>query len=107
MNELTSIKYNAQGLVPAIVQDKHSNQVLMMAWMNSEALNLTVQTQQVYFWSRSRHTLWRKGEPSGNTLTVCDILVDCDSDVLLLLVEPSGPACHTGHRSCFYRHWEN
>lgn len=100
------ITYNAQGLVPAIVQDASTKQVLMMAWMNIEALALTRQTKQAHFWSRSRKTLWRKGETSGNTLAVDEICVDCDGDTLLLFVNPAGPACHTGNTSCFFRKLE-
>jgi phosphoribosyl-AMP cyclohydrolase len=101
-----SILFNAQGLVPAIVQDIHSKNVLMMAWMNTEALSLTEQTGQAYFWSRSRQMLWHKGETSGNTMTVIEIKMDCDGDALLLMVDPAGPACHTGNVSCFYRNLE-
>ena len=96
-------KYNSQGLVPAIVQDAESKQVLMMAWMNAEAFELTLQTRQVHFWSRSRSELWRKGATSGNTLELVDLLIDCDEDTLLVLVHAAGPACHTGETSCFYR----
>jgi phosphoribosyl-AMP cyclohydrolase len=100
------ITYNAQGLVPAIVQDARTKQVLMMAWMNKEALALTQQTKQAHFWSRSRKTLWRKGETSGNTLEVDEVCIDCDGDTLLLFVNPAGPACHTGNTSCFFRKLE-
>ena len=97
------ITYNAQGLVPAIVQNAATKKVLMMAWMNQEAFELTQATQQAHFWSRSRQKLWRKGETSGNTLSVKEIRIDCDGDTLLLMVDPAGPACHTGNESCFYR----
>jgi len=107
MQELLKIVYNAQGLVPAIIQDQSTNQVLMMAWMNKESLNLTLNTGLAHFWSRSRNTLWIKGETSGNILNVAEIRVDCDADTLLLLVDPAGPACHTGHQTCFYRELEN
>ena len=96
-------RFNEQGLVPAIVQDADSKEVLMMAWMNAEALQLTLQTGQVHFWSRSRSELWRKGATSGNTLELVELRVDCDEDVLLALVHPAGPACHTGQNTCFYR----
>lgn len=96
-------RYNDQGLVPAIVQDAVSKEVLMMAWMNTEALQLTMQTRQVHFWSRSRAELWRKGATSGNTLELVELRIDCDEDVLLALVHPAGPACHTGQKTCFYR----
>jgi phosphoribosyl-ATP pyrophosphohydrolase/phosphoribosyl-AMP cyclohydrolase len=85
----------------AIVQDAHDARVLMLAWMNDEALRLTEETGEVHFWSRSRQMLWKKGETSGNTLAVVDLKDDCDGDAILLQVEPSGPACHTGSRSCF------
>jgi phosphoribosyl-AMP cyclohydrolase len=100
------ITYNFQGLVPAIVQNAATKKVLMMAWMNSEAFELTQKTKQAHFWSRSRGQLWRKGETSGNTLSVKEILIDCDGDTLLLMVDPAGPACHTGNESCFYRSME-
>lgn len=106
MQKEIKIMYNAQGLVPAIVQDRETQQVLMMAWMNEEALRLTHETQLAHFWSRSRQTLWKKGETSGNLLKVQEIRVDCDADTLLLSVDPVGPACHTGHVSCFYRQME-
>lgn len=101
------IMYNAQGLVPAIVQDRETKQVLMLAWMNQESLKLTIKTRFAHFWSRSRQTLWKKGETSGNLLKVHEIWVDCDADTLLLTVDPAGPACHTGHITCFYRQLEN
>lgn len=100
------IKYNSKGLVPAIVQDASTQQVLMMAWMNRESLALTQKTHQAYFWSRSRKQLWKKGETSGNILTVVELRYDCDGDTLLLMVNPAGPACHTGNVSCFYRKME-
>ena len=102
-----AIFYNVQGLVPAIVQDKQTKEVLMMAWMSPEALSLTKQTGQAHFWSRSRKELWHKGETSGNIMTVNEIKLDCDGDTLLLIVEPAGPACHTGNVSCFYRNLES
>ena len=101
------ITYNPQGLVPAIVQNANTKKVLMMAWMNQEAFQLTQATGQAHFWSRSRKKLWRKGETSGNTLTVREIRIDCDGDTLLLMVDPAGPACHTGNESCFYRSMED
>lgn len=96
------LKLDEKGLIPAIVQDAGDGQILMMAWMNQEAYEKTLQTGQAHFWSRSRQALWRKGETSGNTLEVISIQLDCDSDVLLLAVNAVGPACHTGARSCFY-----
>jgi len=95
-------KFNEQGLIPAIVQDSRSGAVLMMAWMNAEAWQRTLETKQAHFWSRSRNALWRKGETSGNTMQVIGILLDCDADTVLLRVVPAGPACHTGEQTCFY-----
>ena len=95
--------YDSRGLIPAIVQDAETAEVLMVAWMNAESLDLTRQSGQVHFWSRSRKMLWKKGETSGNILNLREILVDCDADTLLIKVHASGPACHTGARSCFYR----
>ena len=99
----SEIKYDANGLVPAIVQDGETKEVLMMAWMNAESLRLTVETGETVFWSRSRGELWHKGATSGNTQKVVEVRVDCDADTLLVLVNPAGPACHTGERTCFYR----
>ena len=95
--------YDARGLVAAVAQDVATNQVLMLAWMDAEALAATRRTGLAHFHSRSRSRLWKKGETSGNVLKVRDIRIDCDRDALLLLVEPAGPACHTGAQSCFYR----
>ena len=106
-SENPKITYNPQGLVPAIVQNANTKKVLMMAWMNQEAFQLTQATGQAHFWSRSRNKLWRKGETSGNTLAVREIRIDCDGDTLLLMVDPAGPACHTGNESCFYRSMED
>jgi len=97
------IRFDDRGLVPAVVQDAADGQVLMVAWMDEEALRLTRETGRVHFWSRSRGMLWPKGATSGNTMDLREIRVDCDADTLLLLVDPAGPACHTGQRSCFYR----
>lgn len=105
--ENPKITYNPQGLVPTIVQNADTKKVLMMAWMNQEAFQLTQRTGQAHFWSRSRSKLWRKGETSGNTLSVREIWIDCDGDTLLLMVDPAGPACHTGNESCFYRSMED
>ena len=102
-SKMIELKFDEQGLVPAVVQDINTREVLMVAWMNSEAVEKTRQTGQAHFWSRSRKKLWRKGETSGNVLSVHEIRLDCDADTLLLLVNPAGPACHTGERSCFYR----
>ena len=103
MKDELTLKFDANGLIPAIVQDSETQEVLMVAWMNAESLELTRQTGEVHFWSRSRQSLWRKGETSGNNLRVQEIRVDCDADTLLLLVIPAGPVCHTGARSCFFR----
>jgi phosphoribosyl-AMP cyclohydrolase len=97
------LQFNDQGLIPTVVQDARTGQVLMLAWMNAESLALTQQTGETVFWSRSRQELWHKGATSGNTQKVVSIMVDCDADVLLIQVEPAGPACHTGNTSCFFR----
>ncbi|GAA6132589.1 phosphoribosyl-AMP cyclohydrolase [Halopseudomonas sabulinigri] len=101
---LDSIKWDADGLVPAIAQDVHTQRVLMVAWMNREALQLTVQEGRGIYWSRSRNRLWRKGEESGNVQQLHELRLDCDADVIILQVEQiGGIACHTGRQSCFYR----
>lgn len=102
---LAEIRFNADGLVPAIAQalPEAGGTVLMMAWMNRDAVVETLTTGRVCYWSRSRQTLWRKGESSGQVQRLCDFRIDCDGDTLLLLVEQDGVACHTGRRSCFYR----
>lgn len=97
------IKWDASGLVPAVVQDHHNHAVLMLAYMNEEALKATLETGIVHFYSRSRQSLWKKGETSGNTLQLVDIRTDCDSDAIVVLASPAGPTCHTGARSCFYK----
>jgi phosphoribosyl-ATP pyrophosphohydrolase/phosphoribosyl-AMP cyclohydrolase len=97
------LKYNEQGLIPAIVQDVDTGQVLMLAYMNAEALAITQSTGHTWFWSRSRQMLWHKGATSGNTQRVEELRYDCDADALLVRVHPAGPACHTGQVSCFYR----
>ncbi|NNE79494.1 MAG: phosphoribosyl-AMP cyclohydrolase [Silicimonas sp.] len=97
-----SLKYNEQGLIPAIAQDETSGDVLMMAWMNAQAVMRTLATKRVTYWSRSRSAFWVKGETSGHTQTLVDFRVDCDRDCLLLVVRQEGPACHTDRRSCFY-----
>ena len=104
---LPNIKFDANGLVPAIVQDADTNEVLMLAYMNVETLQLTLEKGETFFWSRSRGELWHKGETSGNTQKVLEVLVDCDTDTLLVRVQPTGPACHTGEQTCFYRHLED
>lgn len=105
---LNEITWDDQGLVPVIAQDAESGEVLMFAWMNREALRLTVETGIAHFWTRSRQKIWKKGEESGNVLAVCEIRTDCDQDVLWLKarIAGEGVACHTGARSCFYRRLE-
>ncbi|MEZ5884914.1 MAG: phosphoribosyl-AMP cyclohydrolase [Paracoccaceae bacterium] len=97
-----SLKYDANGLVPAIAQDATTGEVLMMAWMSAESLARTLQTGQVTYWSRSRQAFWAKGESSGHVQSLREVRIDCDRDCLLLLVDQEGPACHTNRRSCFY-----
>jgi len=98
-----NLKYDDRGLIPVIVQQYDSKEVLMLAWMNAESLALTQSTQTTWFWSRSRGELWNKGATSGNVQSVKGIYYDCDQDCLLVEVDSPGPACHTGERSCFYR----
>ena len=100
--DLSAIKFNEQGLVPAIAQDAATGEVLMLAWMNEESLKLTLETGWATYFSRSRQQLWKKGETSGHTQRVLGVKYDCDGDTLLLTVEQTGPACHTGARSCFF-----
>ncbi len=97
------LKYDKQGLIPCVVQQAGTGEVLMVAWMNKESLRLTLKTKTTWFWSRSRQELWNKGATSGNIQHVVRLLVDCDADTLLAEVDSPGPACHTGHRSCFFR----
>ncbi|MET0362023.1 MAG: phosphoribosyl-AMP cyclohydrolase [Sphingobium sp.] len=96
-------KYDASGLITAVVTDAASGDLLMVAHMNAEALALTVDTGLAHFWSRSRNQLWKKGETSGHMLKVRDLRIDCDQDALWIIADPAGPTCHTGARSCFYR----
>ena len=103
---IKSLKFDALGLIPAIVQDAQTDQVLMLAYMNAESLQLTLSTRETYFWSRSRNELWHKGATSGSVQRVVEVNVDCDADTLLIRVHPAGPACHTGNQTCFYRHVE-
>ena len=108
MNWLERIKWNEAGLIPAIAQDHITGRVLMMAWMNAEALELTLKEQRAIYFSRSRNKLWRKGEESGHIQQLHEVRIDCDADVVLLQVEQVGNiACHTGRESCFYRVWQN
>jgi phosphoribosyl-AMP cyclohydrolase / phosphoribosyl-ATP pyrophosphohydrolase len=101
-----SVVFDDQGLVPCVAQDASTGEVLTVAYMNAEALRLTLETREVHFYSRSRERLWRKGETSGNVMRLRRLRYDCDGDALLALVEPAGPACHTGERTCFYRDLE-
>ena len=101
--QIPEIKFDSNGLIPAIVQDAETNQVLMLAYMNEESLRLTLEKGETVFWSRSRSELWHKGATSGNIQKVIEVRVDCDADTLLILVHPAGPACHTGNQTCFYR----
>jgi phosphoribosyl-ATP pyrophosphohydrolase/phosphoribosyl-AMP cyclohydrolase len=94
-------KFDDRGLVPVVVQERASGDVLMVAFANREALRLTAETGEAHFWSRSRNALWRKGETSGHVLRVVEVRTDCDADTLLMVAEPAGPACHTGARTCF------
>ena len=98
----STLKMNADGLIPAIAQDAASGEILMMAWMNGESLQRTLETGRVTYWSRSRQAFWAKGETSGHVQTLVELRVDCDRDCLLMQVEQVGPACHTNRRSCFY-----
>ena len=99
---MEKLKFDANGLITAVLQDADSGSVLMVAWMNAEALRLTQTTGETHLWSRSRRELWHKGATSGNVMRVQEIRVDCDGDTLLLQVDPAGPACHTGKQSCFF-----
>ena len=101
--DVEELAWDSRGLIPAIVQDVDTGQVLMLAYMNRQSLRLSQEQAETWFWSRSRGKLWHKGETSGNTQRICQIRVDCDADTLLVLVRPAGPACHTGATSCFYR----
>ena len=101
--DISELKFDAQGLIPCVVQQYDTGEVLMVAWMNAESVGLTLQTGTTWFWSRSRQELWNKGATSGNIQQLHELKVDCDADTLLALVDSPGPACHTGNRSCFFR----
>ena len=101
--DISSLAFDDRGLVPCIVQDARTKDVLMMAWMSEESIALTLERGETVFWSRSRQELWHKGATSGNVQKLIELRYDCDADTLLALVEPAGPACHTGETSCFYR----
>ena len=100
--DVSTLKYDEKGLIPAVAQDHESGEVLMMAWMNAEAVARTLETGRVTYWSRSRQAFWVKGETSGHTQDLVEMRVDCDRDCLLVVIKQTGPACHTKRRSCFY-----
>lgn len=102
--EAADLKYDAHGLIPCVVQQYDTGEVLMVAWMNEESVGLTLKTGTTWFWSRSRQELWNKGATSGNMQEVKELWADCDSDTLLVKVDSPGPACHTGNRTCFFKH---
>lgn len=101
--DVTDLKFDENGLLPAVVQDVNTNSVLMLAYVDAEALRRTLETKTTWFWSRSRREYWNKGATSGNVQKVVDVRFDCDADTVLMIVDPAGPACHTGEYSCFYR----
>ena len=101
--DVADLKFDDQGLLPAVVQDVNTNSVLMLAYVDAEAVRRTLETGTTWFWSRSRREYWNKGATSGNVQQVVDVRFDCDADALLMMVDPAGPACHTGEYSCFYR----
>lgn len=103
MSDSEGVRFDDNGLIPAVVQQHDTGEVLMVAWMNEEALRRTLKTKATWFWSRSRQEFWHKGATSGNTQNVVEVRFDCDGDTLLVLVDAAGPACHTGERSCFFR----
>ena len=107
MNILDTIKFDSAGLVPAIVQDSESGEVLMLAYMNRDAIKLTIKSGKAHYYSRSRKKLWRKGETSGNTQSVDEVRADCDADTILIKVRQKGAACHEGYRSCFFKKTDN
>lgn len=107
MKFIDQLKYNDQGLIPAIIQEAGTGEVLMLGYMNKESLKISLESGKAVFWSRSRHKLWQKGETSGNFLKIKEIFYDCDADTLLFKVVPQGPTCHTGNKSCFYRTIDN
>ena len=106
MSFYAQLKFNADGLIPAIIQDQATGRVLMMAWMNRASIEKTIETGKTWFWSRSRQKYWMKGESSGHTQAVKDVAFDCDGDTLLIQVEQIGAACHEGYQSCFFRSME-
>ena len=107
MQGLDDLKYSAHGLVPAIIQDADTHEVLMMAYMNKTSLEKTIQTGKTHFWSRSRQKYWMKGETSGHIQEVQDIFIDCDADTILIKVKQTGVACHEGYKNCFFRKYDS
>jgi phosphoribosyl-AMP cyclohydrolase len=107
MPDVAELVYDERGLIPAVVQDAENGDVLMVAWMNDDAVRRTLESGRTWFWSRSRKELWRKGDTSGNVQHVREVRYDCDADTLLVKVIQEGPACHTGERSCFFRELES
>ncbi len=107
MKQLEQLKYDSNGLIPAIIQEQSTGRVLMMAWMNKDSLQKTIETGKTWFWSRSRKKYWMKGESSGHVQTVKDVAFDCDADCVLIQVEQVGAACHEGYKSCFFRSIRN
>ena len=103
MTDMPELKFDDKGLIPAVVQQHDTGEVLMVAWMNAESLQRTLDSKTTWFWSRSRQEFWNKGATSGNLQHVTEVRYDCDGDVLLVKVHPDGPACHTGERTCFFR----
>ena len=104
---MDKLKFDNDGLIPAVVQDDKRGTVLMVAWMNSDAIRLTRESGRAHFWSRSRKTMWRKGDTSGNTMEVLKMFSDCDGDTILMKVNPAGAACHTGNSTCFFKEIDN
>lgn len=102
MSDFSQLQFDNRGLIPAIVQDRNTGDVLMMAWMNAESLQMTLDIKEAVFWSRSRQEIWHKGATSGNIQKVHEVLYDCDGDTILVMVDPAGPACHTGAQTCFF-----
>ena len=103
--KLKNLKFDDNGLIPAVIQDSDTLEVLMVGWMNETSIRMTLEQKRVVFWSRSRAEIWLKGATSGNFLNLVNIMVDCDHDTLLIQVHPEGPVCHTGNRTCFYRNY--
>ena len=105
MMKLQNLKFDSNGLIPAVIQDSESLQVLMVGWMNKTSIKMTLEQKRIVFWSRSRSEIWLKGATSGNFLNLVSIMVDCDQDTLLIQARPEGPTCHTGNKTCFYTNY--